>query len=46
MKGHSKNAIANGNGWLPFWFGGKFNKRLIQKRTRQRRKNEQRFTKA
>ena len=30
MKGHSKNAIANGSGWLPFWFGGKFNKRLVQ----------------
>ena len=31
--GISKNAQI---GWLQFWFGGKFNKRLIQKRTRQR----------
>lgn len=35
MKGHSKNAIANGSGWLPFWFGSKFNKRVRQRRTNE-----------
>lgn len=30
-----KNAQIHKIGWLPFWFGGKFNKRLIQKITRQ-----------
>jgi hypothetical protein len=26
--------------WLPFWFGNKFNKRLMQKRVRKEKKND------
>ena len=28
------------SGWMPFWWGNKFNKRLAQKKLRQNRKQE------
>lgn len=36
---NKKDTVAVGKtGWLPFWYGSKFNKRLAQKRLRQKYK--------
>ena len=37
MKNKVKKRIAQ-VGWMPFWWGNKFNKRLASKRTRQAEK--------
>lgn len=34
MKNRDRKRIAS-VGWMPFWWGSKFNKRLASKRTRQ-----------
>ena len=37
MKNKNKKRIAQ-VGWMPFWWGNKFNKRLASKRVRQSKK--------
>lgn len=37
MKNKNKKRIAQ-VGWMPFWWGSKFNKRLASKRVRQSKK--------
>ena len=39
MKNKDKKKIAK-TGWMPFWWGSKFNKRLSSKRVRQQEKKE------
>ena len=38
MKNKNKKRIAQ-VGWMPFWWGNKFNKRLASKRARQAEKS-------
>lgn len=37
MRNKDKKKVAK-VGWMPFWWGNKFNKRLASKRTRQEQK--------
>ena len=37
MKNKDKKKVAK-TGWMPFWWGNKFNKRLASKRARQAEK--------
>lgn len=37
MKNKDKKRVAR-VGWMPFWWGNKFNKRLAEKRKRQKEK--------
>lgn len=39
MKNRDKKRVA-ATGWMPYWWGNKFNKRLASKRTRQLSKKE------
>ena len=39
MKNKDKKKVAKA-GWMPFWWGSKFNKRLSSKRVRQVEKKE------
>lgn len=39
MKNSKKKKIAE-IGWMPFWWGNKFNKKLANKRVRQQLKKE------
>lgn len=32
--------IKKNSGWLPFWYGNKFNKRLVQKKIRREHQKE------
>lgn len=42
-QGQSKAAYLAGKGWLPYWFGSRFNRRLLHKRQRQYGKDEVRI---
>ena len=37
---HSEKIAVGKSGWLPFWFGSKFNKRLMMKRIRQKERRD------
>lgn len=39
MKNKDKKKVSE-SGWMPFWWGSKFNRRLSSKRVRQREKKE------
>ena len=39
MKNKDKKKVSE-TGWMPFWWGSKFNKRLSSKRVRQHEKKE------
>ena len=40
MKNKNRKRVSK-SGWMPFWFGNKFIKRLTSKRVRQHEKKEQ-----
>jgi len=42
-KGNAANKRIAQTGWMPFWYGNKFMKRLFNKRVRAKNKKEDKF---